>query len=310
MKLSVVIPVYRVESTLDRCLKSIVSQSFADMEVILVDDGSPDRCPQMCDEWRNRDCRIRVIHQPNGGLSAARNTGIQAAQGEFITFADSDDFIGMDTYAPLMAHLAAHPDIDLLEYPVYWHYGAQDQKVTDFGAEEYTDMADYWLKSRAYQHTFAWNKIYRRTLFDTVRYPQGQVFEDIATLPLLLRHARRIATCQKGLYHYCWNENGITALARGQELQMLLNHHLTIIQDRRMFDNRYYMSILNIQMDVCELTGKEPQLPSMCVNPLTSGLSLSARTKAAILNLIGIRKLCRLNTLIHQLLRHPSSVSY
>ncbi len=305
MKLSVVIPVYRVEQTLDRCLKSIVGQTFADMEIILVDDGSPDRCPQISDEWTRRDKRISVIHQQNKGLSEARNAGIEKAKGDFITFVDSDDFIGMDTYQPLMQKLEQQPDIDLLEYPVYWHYEAQDQKVIDFGDKKYTDMTAYWLKERAYEHTYAWNKIYRRRLFDEVRFPKGQVFEDVATLPLLLKHCRCVATCQQGLYHYCLNPEGITNKAGGTELEQLLNSQLNTIQDHGMLDDRYYMRILNVQMDVCELTGKEPVLPFRHVNPLGRNLDGKARMKAVLLNIIGIKGLCKLNTYIHHLQRRP-----
>ena len=105
MKLSVVIPVYRVESTLDRCVESVLRQHVDDMEVILVDDGSPDRCPQLCDEWARRDSRIRVVHKPNGGLSDARNAGIDIATGDYIAFVDSDDWIADDTYAPLLERM-------------------------------------------------------------------------------------------------------------------------------------------------------------------------------------------------------------
>ena len=128
MKLSVIIPVYRVESTLERCVKSIVGQSYRDLEIILVDDGSPDRCPQMCDDWAARDSRIRVIHKQNGGLSDARNAAIERATGDYLTFVDSDDFIAKDTYAPLMDILLEHNDIDMLEYPVFWHYGSTEQQ--------------------------------------------------------------------------------------------------------------------------------------------------------------------------------------
>ena len=124
MKLSIVIPVYRVERTLDRCVESVISQSFRDIQVILVDDGSPDDCPQMCDEWAERDPRIEVIHKRNGGLSDARNYGIYQATGEYITFVDSDDNLSYDhTLAQLMDLLDQHPEYDILEYPVIEHEG-------------------------------------------------------------------------------------------------------------------------------------------------------------------------------------------
>ena len=91
--ISVIVPVYKVEAYLDRCVQSIVDQTYTNLEIILVDDGSPDRCPQMCDEWAKRDNRIRVIHKENGGLSDARNAGMQAASGTYIAFVDSDDWL-------------------------------------------------------------------------------------------------------------------------------------------------------------------------------------------------------------------------
>ena len=115
MKLSIIIPVYRVEATLNRCVESVTNQSFDDFEVILVDDGSPDKCPQMCDEWAQKDPRITVIHQTNAGLSAARNAGIDRAQGDYLTFVDSDDFIGTETLGEVVEQL---DDNDILEYPV------------------------------------------------------------------------------------------------------------------------------------------------------------------------------------------------
>lgn len=98
MKLSVVIPVFCVESTLDRCVESVLAQDVDDMEVILVDDGSPDDCPRLCDEWAKRDSRISVIHKSNGGLSDARNAGLDVACGQYITFVDSDDWLLSNTW--------------------------------------------------------------------------------------------------------------------------------------------------------------------------------------------------------------------
>ena len=96
-KISVIIPVYGVEKYLDRCVESVVNQTYKDLEIILVDDGSPDNCPQMCDEWASRDARIRAVHRKNGGQSCARNTGLSVATGDYIAFVDSDDWIANDT---------------------------------------------------------------------------------------------------------------------------------------------------------------------------------------------------------------------
>ena len=296
MKLSIIIPVFRTEATLGRCMESIVSQSFGDFEVILVDDGSPDGCPQLCEEWAGKDPRIKVVHQPNGGLSAARNTGISLAQGDYVTFIDSDDYIGERTLEAIMSRLG---DNDLLEYPIYRHYGARHQSLLTLADKTYADTADYWLGTQAYRHTYACNKVYRRCLFDEVRFPVGRVFEDAYTLPRLLKHVRRVATTGEGCYYYCWNQEGITNRAGGAELRQLLEAHLEA--DMPM-DDRYYLDLLNIQMDVCELTDDAPRLKPRTVRPVGS---LHQRLKAIILNTFGIRTLCRISKVIHKV-RKPS----
>ena len=296
MKLSIIIPVYRVESTLDRCLNSVVSQDFADFEVILVDDGSPDRCPQLCDEWAAKDPRIRVIHQANGGLSAARNSGIEAAEGEFITFVDSDDYVSANAYTELMP---IADGCDLLEYPVWQHFHSKRQKRLDFLDRTYADSNDYWISTQAYLHTYAWNKIYRRRLFDKVRFPVGKVFEDVYTLPLILIQQPRIMTTSRGTYFYCDNPQGITAQATGQELRMLLDAHLT---SGMPMDDCYYLHLLNIQMDVSELTGDAPRLERRYIRPAGS---LKQKLKVYALNKLGINAICKISKLIH-LVKKPS----
>ena len=305
-KLSVIIPVYRVEATLDRCVESVVSQTGADLDIILVDDGSPDSCPQRCDEWAKKDSRIRVIHKPNGGLSDARNAGIEAAQGDYITFVDSDDYLAPHTYAPLMERLAADERIDLLEYPVCVAYGSPRQHTIDFADEQtYGNMADYWYETEAYQHSYACNKLYRAALFSDVRYPVGILFEDMHTLPLLLQKAKKVATSHQGLYYYCANARGITATADGQALRMLLKPHVSIITDSQRNDRpfqTYYMHVLNIQMDVCELTGDAPILPMRPICPRY--FKGTAKLKAIALRILKVKKLCKLNKLIHKIWRN------
>ena len=303
MKLSIIIPVFRVEATLNRCVESVLNQDMDDFEVILVDDGSPDDCPQMCDEWANKNTHISVIHKLNGGLSDARNAGLNQAQGEYITFVDSDDYIAPNTYQPLMQLLASDAEIDLLEYPV---------SQFDFKPSTvYTNMDDYWYGAKAYLHTYAWNKIYHKTLFADVRFPKDKVFEDAHTLPLLLKKAHKVMTTDKGFYHYNSNPDGITANADGLALSSLLNAHLAVINNSQRCDaafQQYYMHVLNIQMDVYEFTGQEPILPKCRID--TSHLSGISRLKATVLNLIGLKAICQFNKQIHKIWRNHSSVSF
>jgi glycosyltransferase involved in cell wall biosynthesis len=283
MKLSVVIPVYCVEATLDRCVKSVLRQHVDDMEVILVDDGSPDNCPKMCDRWSERDQRIRVVHKPNGGLSDARNAGIEIANGDYITFVDSDDWIADNTYPPLLDKMA---DIDILEFSI------ADRLLLK--EHIYDDIHEYWLKEKAYSHTYACNKIYRRILFDDVRYPKGRVFEDAYTFPLLLQKAKKIATSSLGCYHYWNNPSGITAKADGHALAQLLEAHLS---SKMPIDDLYYMHLVNIQIDVWELTGNGIIIPKRTVN--ISDLPDKYKFKALLLNTWGINNICKISRFIH-----------
>ena len=303
MKLSIVVPVFNVENSLDECIESILQQSFHDIEVILVDDGSTDNSPSICDRWADKDTRIIVIHQPNGGLSNARNKGIEHANGHYITFVDSDDKISHDTYERLMDILLAHPEYDLLEYPVTERYGNRKrQHLLTFPTQTYHDMNTYWLACRAYDHAYAWNKIYKKTLFNSVRFPEQHVFEDVYTLPKILSKCHIVATTNQGMYYYCWNSNGITAQADGKQLQYLLLAHVNIwnglYKQKERLDSRlmrdYYARLLNIQLDVYELTGNEPILPQA---------DYTGNYKLRLLHFIGSKKICRLNKLLHRIIK-------
>lgn len=292
--LTVIIPVYNTEETMDRCVESVVSQGYGRMEIILVDDGSPDGSPAKCDRWAGRDGRIRVMHKANGGLSDARNRGLDVATGDYVTFVDSDDFVEKGTYQALMAVLDGHPEYDILEYGVWKFYGSPRRERLAFADREYADTGRYWLDCAAYAHSYMWNKIYRRALFDGIRHPVGLPFEDILTLPLLLDRAKVVATSSLGLYYYCWNERGITANARGKEYRTLLDAHLRVIGKYRGRHGfwRYYLHVLNIQLTECALTGDSPRLEGRRV-PLSECCGAAQRLKAAALNCLGMRWLCR-----------------
>ena len=295
--LSIVVPVYRVERTLARCVQSIVDQKVADCEVILVDDGSPDGCPAMCDDWARRyDC-ICVIHKENGGLSDARNAGIEAATKDYVTFVDSDDFLAPGTLAPLLALLAEHADYDIVEYPICMDRGGDDQSVTTFRPQAYTDRKRYWLAEQAYKHTYACNKVFRRTLFGDVRFPVGRAFEDIATLPALLERARTVAVTDIGMYHYCVNPDGITMTAGGREWEQLLDAHLQVVGHMGMEsveEQVYYMTVVNIQLQTYKLTHRPPRLETRHVSRWWRMETPVMCAKAACLNIIGMKALCRL----------------
>lgn len=303
MKLSIVIPVYNVENTLRRCLDSVISQSYHDWQMILVDDASTDDSLNICKEYSKDNGHIQLIHlEKNSGLSVARNKGIGKAKGDYITFIDSDDYIAPNTLKELMEVIAIHPDYDILEYPVYEHFGGKGQRLLQFYKKEYSDMKVYWLAAKAYQHTYAWNKIYKRELFRGISYPSGKTFEDAWTLPQLLKKCNIVATTDAGLYYYCDNKKGLTRQATAEDLQSLLEANLSTINllssskeklskelDKDFGD--YYSAVLNILLDVTDRDGKVADFPIL---PYKHTLKLK------LLHIIGLNNLCR----IHRLFRH------
>ncbi|GAB6982868.1 glycosyltransferase family 2 protein [Prevotella dentasini] len=296
--LSIVIPVYNVAPTLPRCLNSIARYG-ADYQTILVDDGATDDSGRICDEWaakqRALGACVEVVHQKNGGLSEARNAGIERATAEFITFIDSDDYVDEGIYE--QARRLLTPDTDILEFGVIKEKGNGTEKLS-FTTQTFTSLSDYWLMGHAYQHTYAWNKIYRRSLFDEIRYPAGKVFEDILTLPYLVKRARQVKTCPLGFYHYCINPNGITGSAKGEEWRVLLKAHLDsycLISEQianypTAEQTIYYADLLNIQLQEHLLTGDPPEE----INYRLSIRHSPYKAKALLYHLIGVKGLCRL----------------
>lgn len=298
MKLSIIIPIYNVEDTLRRCLESVLGQMDDRMEVIIVDDGSTDTSGQIAEQMTAGRTDCRLIRQANKGLSAARNAGIEAATGEYITFTDSDDFVARGTYTALLAVLEEHPAYDILEYPVMEHYGhPTKQHLLTFPDAVVGSIRDYWL-SGGHLHTYACNKLYRRELFADIRFPEGKAFEDTYTYPFLLQRAKVVATTSVGRYYYCHNDRGITAQAGGKELTDLLEAHLTHLHLWGRLTRDYYQALLNIQMDVYEATHAVPVLPV---------LPYKGTLKLFVLHLIGLKRLCQLNRFIHRIRKRSRS---
>lgn len=301
MKLSIIVPVYRVENTLDRCIESIIRQSFRDIQLILVDDASPDRCPDICDNWVQKDHRIQVIHlAENGGLSKARNEGMKKARGEYLMFVDSDDRLEPDTLEQLMSLLTVHPDFDMLEFPVIEHYGNPlRQQLLSFGQNKtYTDWRKYWLEEKTYLHSYAWNKVYRRELLRGIWFPEGVVFEDLWFLPQVIKRCRLMANTSVGLYYYYDNLGGITHTAGAKELKNQLDAHLHLLSE--IHDAGYYEATINTAIDYYEHSGQIIDLPRL---PYQSSLKLK------INRWLGFKTLCIMSKLVHQYLGKKPSPS-
>ena len=211
-RITVVVPIYKVEAYLKKCVDSILSQSYSNLEIILVDDGSPDNCPKLCDEYAQADERIRVIHKENGGLSSARNAGIEIATGEYISFVDSDDYIEINMIELLYEGIVRY-DSDIA---ICNHYVEKKERLLMelppvdkewvYTSREATKLLleDVVIKN------YAWDKLYKTELFRKVRYPIGRNYEDIGTTYLLFQQANRICQLQGYEYYYQMREDSIS----------------------------------------------------------------------------------------------------
>ena len=288
--LSVVIPIYNVERTLARCVESVLGQHVEGMELILVDDGSTDRSALVANRYQNRP-HVTLIHKANGGLSDARNEGLYYAKGRYVTFVDSDDYLLPDTYAPLMAMLEAHPEYDILEYS-FVRETSCGWKTIKLPEREYTHIGDYWLGCRGYEHTYAWNKIYRRSLFDGTPWAKGRLFEDVYAMGGLLPKVHTLRTTSRGTYRYTYNPSGITVKADARGWRDLLQGHLRMLHNYDFRGHadfaRYSATLLNIQLTTFELSGDEHDI-------VLPSLPYRHTWKLCMLHLLGMRRLCLLH---------------
>lgn len=326
MKLNIIIPVYRTQDTLDRCLQSILQQSFTDYEIILVDDESPDNSPLLCDNYAHKYKNIKVIHKANGGLSDARNAGINEAKGKYITFIDSDDTIQENTLQPLMNELDQHSDVDILEYPIFERLGHPTrEKKLNFTPYTYGNPIEYWLTEYGFNHTYACNKIFRRFLFENIHFPKGKNFEDALTIPKLLGLNKSypippmIRVTNTGCYIYHWNEKGITANAQYEDLHNLyqghsktlayifqeMEEHPELLAKYSLSLQDFMTQVLNVLLDLYNLSGHFESNPPLIhyVEKLSKTVNITSY-KLKLLNILGYHTLCRINKLIHRIYKH------
>lgn len=206
--ISIIVPIYKVERYLRHCIDSLLSQDYQHIEIILVDDGSPDSCGKMVDEYAAKDERILAIHQQNAGLSAARNAGIKVAKGDYLMFVDSDDFVDTNfcSYA-LQKAIDTDSDIVVFGYRDIYTDRVEEQSV---GKEYKFSRKEALLELHGGRLlSFAWNKIYKSSLFKTVRYPIGRLYEDIATTYLLFDKANTIYLASGITYNYLKRSDSI-----------------------------------------------------------------------------------------------------
>lgn len=230
---SIIVPVYKVEPYLRRCLDSIVNQTYTNLEIILVDDGSPDGCPQICDEYAAKDKRIVVIHKKNGGLSDARNAGLDICKGEYISFVDSDDWIVLN-YIEVLLSINTKENADIT---IGNHKKVGESKEIDFCKknDEYKVLNSYQalenlLGEYALNFTVSWGKMYRAQLWRNLRFPKGKLYEDAYVCHLLYSKSSSICFLNEPIYYYTQRPDSImsntTSSIHAIEPQIIFYHFL------------------------------------------------------------------------------------
>lgn len=232
--ISVIVPVYNVEKYLAKCVESILSQTYEALEVILVDDGSPDNCGSICEEFAARDSRVRVIHKENGGLSSARNAGLDIAQGAYIGFVDSDDWIEPEMYGHMLS-LAEKYDVKLVCAGRYDVREASEEKTVGLCPKKEEVLTGEALAGRIFTwdglDSAAWDKLYHRSLLETVRYPHGKICEDVPVTYKIALEAGRAAMCDRPFYNYLHRAGSITKQKTVTEKNFHLSRHTKEVYD-------------------------------------------------------------------------------
>lgn len=207
--ISVIVPVYKVEGYLDRCVTSLTGQTHRNLEILLVDDGSPDRCGEICDCWAEKDSRIRVIHQENRGAGAARNAALDVSRGELIGFVDSDDYIAPDFYSHLYSLLDEDTDISECGYLETQGddavFDTENPRPVSYTPRE---AMEEHIRDRVFRQLI-WNKLYRREVVESIRFPVGTGIDDEYFTYQALGKARRLVRSERILYAYRQQEDSI-----------------------------------------------------------------------------------------------------
>ncbi len=232
--ISVIVPIYSVEQYLQQCIDSILGQTFRDFELILVDDGSPDECPLICDTYTQVDSRVRVIHKKNGGVSSARNAGLHAARGEYIAFVDPDDFICHDMFQLLIDSIEqSQADMVMCNFDTFYppEYSGWKRASSSFpnAIMDKSEFADFIAQPNNWHSCVLWNKLYKRHVWENIHFPDGYIHEDEAVMHRVVEQCQSISIIKDSLYYYRQN---ISSSIMGQGTRIQSFDKLMAMADR------------------------------------------------------------------------------
>lgn len=230
---SIIVPIYKVEPYLRRCLDSIVNQTYTNLEIILVDDGSPDNCPKICDEYAAKDKRIIVIHKENGGLSDARNAGLDICKGEYISFVDSDDWVE-DRYIEVLIENAQKEGADVVIGENIQTEGCSKQSEKNVSIKTFTsnEALKHLFSQNHIAFTVSWGKLYKKSLFTSLRFPLGKYHEDEFTTYILFYNSKKIVYTSEILYYYYQRADSIVSTRHPWDVLEFLEQRYLFFKDK------------------------------------------------------------------------------
>lgn len=255
-KISIIVPIYNVEKYLNKCVDSLLNQTYKNLEIILVDDGSPDNCFKICEDYSKNE-NIVVIHKENGGLSDARNYGLKEASGKYVMFIDSDDFVENDMVEYLYKILKDNnADVSICNYNLFYEDNSLNNKI---GVEIESDLIlnkyealNLLLEDKIIQ-SFAWNKLYKRTLFDGITYPKGKIMEDVGTTYKLFTKAEKIVVGKEPKYNYLQRSGSILHHKKAKYyidyFDLSYKRYKDLIKENKKLENNY-LKMLYLSFDI------------------------------------------------------------
>lgn len=250
--ISIIVPVYQVEKYLEKCINSIISQTYKNLEIILVDDGSTDNCPAICDRFQTEDPRIKVIHQENGGLSHARNIGLEIATGDYIGFVDSDDWIEPNMYEILMSALQETEAYIAVCNRKLEYEDSQSPLTYVKSVERKMYSAEEALRKLIIGdniiHNTVWDKIYRKNIITNIKFPTGKIYEDYLWTALVIGNSRMIVGIDYLFYHYLIRSS---SLSRNDKLAIQRSlDTIEMIEMRTEYIRMHYPNLHNLSLSI------------------------------------------------------------
>ena len=309
--LSIIVPLYNSERYLDNCIKSLLNQTYQDIEVILIDDGSTDSSYEICKKYATIDKRIKLLQKDNAGPASAKNLGLKYAKGNYLTFVDSDDEVALDTYMPNLSFFDNIKDLDIVQFPCHFKYSSPQQYILsprEALIQGINQIIEQWIVDKSINWILC-NKIFKRKVLEGFKFPENMVFEDNYLLAEIISKTKKIQLSGFGLYKYYLRSNSITnsphSIKKENSLKRVNIKILDLLKQQnsptqlqlefinKILHNHISLATTFKQIDINNKLDKYIEDISI-YSILKSNLSTSVKIKLILTKLIGTKSLLKL----------------